>query len=207
MVTAFFECFSHEVHPNHSSFPIEQKGLWQWHNSIVGKHKTQFLTQKGNFRVDSTRPQVFSSLMHMRNIIFLSLQGSVTLSWSLHPWNLGRFLKVSFQLLSPPPVFLAFSLSFPVVLYFVSFRLYTLMEGILLLWIYESKCILQRIPGGIICPLTLFNLYYWHIQGCLTPTRKKKKTQTTHINLQKCVLTCLLKMKMDVLWEITWVLL
>lgn len=107
---------------------------------------------------------------------------------------------------SPPPVFLVFLLSLPVVLYFVSFRPYTLMEGILLLWIYESKCILQRIPAGIICPLTLFNLYYWHIQGCLTPTRKKTQ-KTTHINLQKCVLTCLLKMKMDVLWEITWVLL
>lgn len=52
------------------------------------------------------------------------------------------------------------------------------MEGILLLWIYESKCILQWIPGGIICPLTLFNLYYWHIQGCLTPTRRKKNQST-----------------------------
>lgn len=63
-------------------------------------------------------------------------------------------------------------------LYFVSFRPYILMEGILLLWIYESKCILQWIPGGIICPLTLFNLYYWHIQGCLTPTRRKKNQST-----------------------------
>jgi len=91
----------------------------------------------------------------MRSIIFLSLQRSVILKWTLHPetQNSGHFLKVSFLFFSSSP-------QLPrLLLYLRSFTLYTLMEGILLLCIYESKCILQRISGGIICPLTLFNLY------------------------------------------------